>query len=52
LQDYTSGKMLTKDLKEELVQVLQRLVGEHQKRRAQVTDDMVKEYMTPRSLNY
>ena len=44
--------MLTGELKKELVQVLQKLVSEHQKRRAAVTDDVVKQYMTPRPLNF
>ena len=44
--------MLTGQLKKELVTVLQKLVGEHQERRAKVTNDLVREYMTPRSLNF
>ena len=51
-QDYTSGKLLTGDLKKELITVLQKLVGEHQRRRAQVTDEVVKRYMTPRKLKF
>ena len=44
--------MLTGDLKKELIKTLQKLVSEHQKRRAIVTDDVVKQYMTPRPLNF
>ena len=44
--------MLTGNLKKELIDVLQKLVGEHQERRVKVTDDLVREYMTPRSLNF
>ena len=51
-QDYTSGKLLTGELKKELITVLQKLVGEHQRRRAQVTDEVVKRYMTPRKLKF
>ena len=52
LQEYESGRMLTGQLKKELIGVLQKLVGEHQERRAKVTDDVVREFMTPRSLNF
>lgn len=51
-KDYTSGEMMTGDLKKELIHVLQKLVGEHRKNRANVTDEMVKKFMTPRKLNY
>ena len=52
LQNYQSGKMLTGHLKKELITVLQKLVGDHQKRREAVTDDVVKEFMTPRALSF
>lgn len=51
-QEYESGQLLTGQLKKELIGVLQKLVGEHQERRAKVTDDIVREFMTPRSLNF
>ena len=51
-QEYESGQLLTGQLKKELIGVLQKLVGEHQERRAKVTDDVVREFMTPRSLNF
>lgn len=51
-QDYTSGELLTGFLKKELIEVLQKLLAEHQERRAKVTDDVVKRYMTPRKLKY
>ena len=43
--------MLTGELKKMLIDLLQKLVEEHQKRRAEVTDDVVKQFMTPRALN-
>ncbi|CAF4197447.1 unnamed protein product [Didymodactylos carnosus] len=52
LTDYTSGKMLTGELKTILVDVLQKLICEHQERRKQITDDDVKEYMKPRKLKF
>lgn len=44
--------MLSGELKKTLVDILQKLVGEHQERRAKVTDEMVKEFMRPRALNF
>lgn len=44
--------MLTGHLKKELITVLQSLVGEHQTRRDKVTMDVVKQFMTPRPLNF
>lgn len=44
--------MLTGELKKELIDVLQKLVGEHQERRKTVTDDVVRQFMTPRPLNF
>lgn len=51
-QQYESGELLTGYLKKELIDVLQKLVGDHQSRRANVTMDVVKQYMTPRPLNF
>lgn len=44
--------MLTGELKKELIDVLQKLVSSHQERRKTVTDEVVCQYMTPRSLNF
>ncbi|XP_003388523.1 PREDICTED: tryptophan--tRNA ligase, cytoplasmic-like [Amphimedon queenslandica] len=51
-KNYESGKLLTGQLKKELIGVLQKLVGDHQARRAEVTMDVVKQFMTPRPLNF
>lgn len=51
-QDYSSGAMLTGELKKELIDVLQPLIAEHQARRKEVTDEIVREFMTPRKLFY
>ncbi|XP_023484167.1 tryptophan--tRNA ligase, cytoplasmic [Equus przewalskii] len=51
-KDYTSGALLTGDLKKILIEVLQPLVAEHQARRQEVTDEVVKEFMSPRKLFY
>ena len=44
--------MLTGELKQILIKELQQLVSEHQKRRETVTDELVRQYMTPRKLNF
>ena len=44
--------MLTGELKQELVRVLQKLIAEHQERRKKVTDEQVKAFMTPRPLKF
>lgn len=44
--------MLTGELKAILIDVLQRLVTEHQKARETVTDEVVRQFMTPRKLNF
>ena len=49
---YSSGKMLTGELKKELITVLQELVRDHQEMRDKVTDDIVQQFMTPRKLNF
>ena len=51
-QEYGSGRMLTGEVKSELIAVLQDVISKHQERRALVTDDMVKRFMTPRPLNF
>ncbi|XP_078452433.1 tryptophan--tRNA ligase, cytoplasmic [Lampetra planeri] len=51
-KDYTSGAMLTGELKQQLIAVLQPLVAAHQERRRSVTAEMVTRFMTPRPLNY
>jgi tryptophanyl-tRNA synthetase len=49
---YSSGQILTGDLKKELIVILQNLVAEHQERRKAVTDEIVEKFMTPRKLNF
>lgn len=51
MQEYRSGQMLTGELKNELISVLQTLVSQHQERRKAVTDEVVQEFMTPHPLN-
>jgi len=49
-QEYSTGKMTTKEIKQILTEVIQKLVKEHQERKKLVTDEMVKQFMTPRRL--
>ena len=49
---YSSGEMLTGEVKKELIGVLQKLVRNHQEKRAAVTDEMVKEFMRVRELEW
>lgn len=49
-EDYTSGKMLSGEIKKELISVLTPLVAAHQERKKEVTDEIVKQFMTPRKL--
>ncbi|XP_067335643.1 tryptophan--tRNA ligase, cytoplasmic-like isoform X2 [Channa argus] len=51
-QDYASGALLTGELKKILIETLQPMIAEHQERRKQVTDETVKQFMTPRPLNF
>ncbi|KAL0482655.1 tryptophanyl tRS [Acrasis kona] len=49
---YSTGKMLTGEIKKILIEVLQKIVKQHQERRALVTDEMVKKFMTPRAMDH
>ena len=43
---------MTGELKKELIFVLQELVRNHQEMRETITDDIVKQFMEPRKLNF
>ena len=52
-KDYGSGSgeyWSTGKVKQRLIEVLQELVGEHQRRRCQITDEEVEQWMTERSI--
>ncbi|EDO33139.1 predicted protein [Nematostella vectensis] len=51
-EDYSSGKMLSGEIKKELIQVIQPLVAEHQERRKNVTADVIRQFSTPRKLEF
>ncbi|KPP61547.1 tryptophan--tRNA ligase, cytoplasmic-like [Scleropages formosus] len=51
-QDYTSGVLLTGELKKRLIDTLQPMISAHQQRRKLVTDEMVQQFMTSRPLDF
>ncbi|CAB1334900.1 unnamed protein product [Coregonus sp. 'balchen'] len=51
-QDYASGALLTGELKKSLIETLQPIITAHQERRKQVTEETVKQFMTPRPLDF
>lgn len=51
-EKYGSGEMLTGEVKKELIGLLQEMVKEHQERRALVTEDVVREFMAIRPLEF
>ncbi|KKA31042.1 hypothetical protein TD95_002961 [Thielaviopsis punctulata] len=51
-EEYESGRMLTGELKAICIKFLQDYVQAFQERRAQVTEDVVSAYMTPRALKW
>ena len=48
--EYGAGRMLTGEVKNILIDVLQRLVGRHQRARAKGTDDVVHAFMAQRPM--
>jgi len=51
-QDYSSGKMLTGEIKKLLIETLQPIIAEHAERRKKVTDQDVKDFMALRPLKF
>jgi tryptophanyl-tRNA synthetase len=50
--DYGSGKLLTREVKEVLIDLLNDVVNAHQTARANVSDDVVRAFMAIRKLNF
>ena len=46
-EDYRAGRLLTGELKKRCIAELQRVVGDFQQRKAQVTDELVAQFMDP-----
>ncbi|XP_017771244.1 PREDICTED: tryptophan--tRNA ligase, cytoplasmic [Nicrophorus vespilloides] len=51
-KNYTSGEILTGEIKKMLIDTITPIVQEHQERRAKITDEELKMFMTPRKLNF
>ncbi|XP_026472018.1 tryptophan--tRNA ligase, cytoplasmic-like [Ctenocephalides felis] len=49
---YSTGKMLSGEIKAKAIEVLQPIVANHQKLRLEVTDEILDQFMSPRSLNF
>lgn len=49
-EEYSSGRMLTGEIKAILIKVLQDIVARHQKARALVSDDIVSAFMEQRDM--
>lgn len=51
-QRYTTGELLTGELKAIAIKEVQRVIGELQMRRKEVTDELVDQFSVPRRLCY
>jgi tryptophanyl-tRNA synthetase len=51
-QKYKSGEMLTGDLKKRCIEMLQQLIADFQEKRAAITDELVKEFMSVRPMQH
>uniref|UniRef100_A0A673MXB8 Tryptophan--tRNA ligase, cytoplasmic n=1 Tax=Sinocyclocheilus rhinocerous TaxID=307959 RepID=A0A673MXB8_9TELE len=51
-QEYSSGALLTGELKKSLIETLQPMIAAHQERRKLVTDEIVQQFMSPRKLHF
>lgn len=49
---YSSGKMLSGEIKKIAIETIQKLIHDFQEARKNVTDETLKLFMTPRSLNF
>lgn len=52
LTEYGAGRMLSGEVKKELIDLLQGMVREHQEHRATVTEDVVRQFMAVRPLEF
>ena len=51
-REYAAGRMLTGEIKKEVIGELQKVVAEHQARRKEITEEQLKLFMTPRKLDF
>jgi tryptophanyl-tRNA synthetase len=50
-EEYAAGRMLTGEVKAELIEILQKLVARHQRARSKVTLEVVRAFMEPRVMD-
>ncbi|CAH6719455.1 tryptophan--tRNA ligase, cytoplasmic [[Candida] jaroonii] len=50
-ESYRKGDLLSSEMKKECIEVIQEVVGNYQERRAKVTDEIAKQFMTPHKLS-
>ena len=51
-KDYREGKLLTGELKQMAIKLLQEYVKDFQERRSKVTDEVLRQYTKPRKLEW
>jgi len=51
-REYKSGEMLSGQLKAKLIEIIQKIVADIQERRANISDDLVNEFMSARKLEF
>ncbi|KAF5283908.1 hypothetical protein FQA39_LY04728 [Lamprigera yunnana] len=51
-KDYSSGVMLSKEVKNILIDTIKSIIQKHQEERSKITDEILKKFMTPRKLNF
>ena len=51
-EEYSSGRMLTGEIKAILIEVLQKLVADHQEARSKVTDEIIDQFMSVRNFEF
>ena len=51
-QEYGSGRMMSGEVKQKLIDVMSSFATDMQKRRAAVTDEMIEEFMRVRPLEF
>lgn len=51
-KNYSAGKMMTGEVKKILIEIMQKMITEHQQRRSQITDADVRKFMEIRPLKF
>lgn len=51
-REYRSGRMLTGEIKKEIITELQKVVAVHQAKRKEITEEVLQSFMTPKKLAF